>query len=520
MIEIDARHQPYEVSDLDGGTLLGFLAENRVVELKMVRSKLRLAYQWAIMHPPTPDKPKAVVGDETLFPSDCEQAISGDGTPDVALFAVEELAASAGISRAAGFALIADALDLVHRLPLLWAKVESLGVPGWNARRVALLTRKLSYAAARWFDDHLAATGLTGWPTIEKWLAMAIAKFHPELVKDPSAPKGKADWGVWLHHPHAGHEEGAGGIAGTSELNAVGDSLDLTRFLDLLNHEAEAMRRLGDTDDVNQRRAKAIGRLTDDTDQPTLDYTTDSTTGGDSENGTGSIAIGTGDRTDAGIGGCTDGTGAGSASSEAATTGGEPGVGVKPGRLVTTPGPFGRRRGLRVMAHVNLADLFALGLDPHELGLNGDGIASTDRLGQVLTSQLRDWLTRHGSLATITPVVDVNRTDAVDRHDPPEWMDTLVRLRDPHCVYPNCERSSWDADLDHINPYQPPDEGGPPGQTRPDNLAPLCRRHHLMKTHGRWRYRRARDGTYIWTSQHGRTWLVTPQGTHDTTNTS
>ncbi|WP_283095264.1 hypothetical protein [Nocardioides alcanivorans] len=41
-----------------------------------------------------------------------------------------------------------------------------------------------------------------------------------------------------------------------------------------------------------------------------------------------------------------------------------------------------------------------------------------------------------------------------------------------------------------------------------------------MKTHGKWRYRRTRDGTYIWTSQHDRTWLVTPQGTHDTTDTS
>ncbi|WP_235736116.1 hypothetical protein [Nocardioides alcanivorans] len=428
MIEIDARHQPYEVSDLDGGTLLGFMAENRVVELKMVRSKLRLAYRWAIMHPPTPDKPKAVVGDETLFPTDCEQAISGDGTPDVALFAVEELAASGGMSRAAGFSLIADALDLVHRLPQLWAKVEALEVPGWNARRVALLTRKLSYAAARWFDEQLAATGLSGWPTIEKWLAMAIAKFHPELVKDPSAAKGKADWGVWLHHPHAGHEEGAGGVAGTSELQAVGDSLDLTRFMDLLSAEAETMRRLGDTDTVDQRRAKAIGRLTDDTDQPTLDYTSTSST--DSTDGTG---IGT----DAGIGGCRDGaavglvdapaptnstgTSSGVPSAVAAAGGepvlgdepvlgnpvlgnpvvGEPVVGVKPGRLVTTPGPFGRRRGLRVMAHVNLADLFALGLDPHELGLDGDGITSTDWLGQVLISQLRDWLARHGSLASV-----------------------------------------------------------------------------------------------------------------------
>ncbi len=434
------------------------------------------------------------------FPPTVRQPISGDGTPDVALFAVEELAASAGISRSAGFALVADALDLVHRLPQLWAKVEALEVPGWNARRVALLTRKLSYAAARWFDEHLAATGLTGWPTIEKWLAMAIAKFHPELVKDPSAAKGKADWGVWLHHPQAGQEEGAGGIAGTSELQAVGDSLDLTRFLDLLNCRGRSRCGTSETPTpVDQRRAKAIGRLTDDTEQPTLDYTGNATSAGDSSS--------------------TDSTdGAAAAGGEPVL--GNPGIGVKPGRLATTPGPFGRRRGLRVMAHVNLADLFALGLDPHELGLDGDGIASTDRLGQILTTQLRDWITRHGSLATITPVVDLNRTDAVDRHDPPEWMDTLVRLRDPHCVYPNCERSSWDADLDHIDPYLPPGEGGPPGQTRPENLAPLCRRHHLMKTHGRWRYRRARDGTYIWTSQHGRTWLVTPRGTHDTTNTS
>jgi hypothetical protein len=241
---------------------------------------------------------------------------------------------------------------------------------------------------------------------------------------------------------------------------------------------------------VNQRRAKAIGRLTDDTDQPVLDF--DSTDGEEGDDSSGIAKGATGD---------TAGT--------AGASGG------KPGQLATSPGPFGRRRGLRVMAHVGISDLLALGLDPHQLGLGGDGITATDRLGPVLTSQLRDWLARHGSLATVTPVVDLNRSDAVDRHDPPEWMDTQIRLRDPHCVYPNCERSSWDCDLDHVDPYKPPGEGGPPGQTRPDNLAPLCRRHHLMKTDGRWQYKRTRDGTYLWTSQHGRTWLVTPQGTLD-----
>ncbi|MFS3129624.1 HNH endonuclease signature motif containing protein, partial [Nocardioides sp. Bht2] len=92
----------------------------------------------------------------------------------------------------------------------------------------------------------------------------------------------------------------------------------------------------------------------------------------------------------------------------------------------------------------------------------------------------------------------------------PAWMAEQVRQRDPHCVFPHCARSSADADLDHITAY---DETGPPGQTTPENLAPLCRRHHLAKTHGRWRYQRTKDGNYLWTDHRGQTWLVTTVGT-------
>ncbi len=69
------------------------------------------------------------------------------------------------------------------------------------------------------------------------------------------------------------------------------------------------------------------------------------------------------------------------------------------------------------------------------------------------------------------------------------------------------------TDLDHIDPYVPMDQGGPPGQTNPHNLACLCRRHHRCKTSGRWRYRRRPDGTYEWHGPHGRSYLVTPLGT-------
>ena len=62
----------------------------------------------------------------------------------------------------------------------------------------------------------------------------------------------------------------------------------------------------------------------------------------------------------------------------------------------------------------------------------------------------------------------MQRGDAVDVHDPPAWMRDLVMLRDGHCTFPRCTIDARSCDLDHTIPYQP---DGPPGQTRPDNLA-------------------------------------------------
>ena len=66
------------------------------------------------------------------------------------------------------------------------------------------------------------------------------------------------------------------------------------------------------------------------------------------------------------------------------------------------------------------------------------------------------------------------------------------------------------CDLDHIDPYVPPDDGGPPGQTTPANLACLCRRHHRLKTFTTWDYHRSTDGDYRWTDPYDNTHLVTP----------
>ena len=84
----------------------------------------------------------------------------------------------------------------------------------------------------------------------------------------------------------------------------------------------------------------------------------------------------------------------------------------------------------------------------------------------------------------------------------------VASLRDRTCVFPGCGRDSRSCDLDHIVAYLPISEGGPPGQTRASNLAPLCRTHHRVKTHSPWTYRRHRGG-YIWTSPTGHTYTVT-----------
>ncbi|CAM3308920.1 HNH endonuclease signature motif containing protein [Nocardioides dubius] len=446
MIEIDAAHTPYEVTDLDAGCLLAVISEDRVRVLKATRRQLRLAHQWCVLNPVVDGGSSASWCDDAAFASlDLDDFLGGEGTPAVAAFAAEEFAAASGLSRYAALSLLADALDLHHRLPLLWAQVELLEVPGWNARRVAELTRKLSRQAAAWFDQTLADGERYGWPTIERTLAMAVAKFHPELVRDKNGPLTKADWDVRLEHRYGPD----GTASGTSTLDVVGDSLDLARFHDLVCDEAEKLKRAGDADTLGQRKAKALGSIAEQ--QGTLDYEAAGDTSG--------------------------------AASEPATQRGRKG------------------RGVRLFVHTTLADLFST----DDLTL-----ADTDRLGPILIEQLTDWLQRHGSIASINPVIDLNRTGSVDRHDPPQWMVELVKERDQHCVFPHCTRSSADADLDHINPYQ---ETGPPGQTNPENLAPLCRRHHLAKTFAGWRYVRNRDGTYTWTNKHGHTWLVTALGT-------
>ena len=65
------------------------------------------------------------------------------------------------------------------------------------------------------------------------------------------------------------------------------------------------------------------------------------------------------------------------------------------------------------------------------------------------------------------------------------------------------------CDNDHPVPFS---QDGP---TCSCQIAPLCRRHHRLKTHGGWRYLITEPGSYVWTSPHGYHYLRDHTGTLD-----
>ncbi|KPN48499.1 hypothetical protein AN931_18250, partial [Mycobacterium intracellulare subsp. chimaera] len=87
---------------------------------------------------------------------------------------------------------------------------------------------------------------------------------------------------------------------------------------------------------------------------------------------------------------------------------------------------------------------------------------------------------------------------------PSRALADFVRCRDLTCRWPGCDRPATACDLDHTIPYA---AGGP---THASNLKTLCRTHHLVKTFWGWKEKQLPDGTLIFTSPAGQTYVTTP----------
>ena len=89
-----------------------------------------------------------------------------------------------------------------------------------------------------------------------------------------------------------------------------------------------------------------------------------------------------------------------------------------------------------------------------------------------------------------------------EKYEPPQALVDFLLARDRTCRFPGCRQSASRADIDHAQSW----EIG--GETTLENLGLLCRRHHRLKTHGKWSLVSNADGSCNWTSPVGKNYFV------------
>ncbi|MGW6694807.1 DUF222 domain-containing protein [Rhodococcus sp. NPDC054953] len=125
------------------------------------------------------------------------------------------------------------------------------------------------------------------------------------------------------------------------------------------------------------------------------------------------------------------------------------------------------------------------------------------------------------SAAGITPAAirehSQRRRDQLT-YRPTHRLAEIVRARDGGCRFPGCGVRAAACDIDHTVPFDHtnPESGG---WTVEQNLACLCRRHHRLKTIGRWTVRQIGSGRLEWTSPARELVITEPAGEFSTDDT-
>ena len=158
------------------------------------------------------------------------------------------------------------------------------------------------------------------------------------------------------------------------------------------------------------------------------------------------------------------------------------------------------RRPLTVNVTIDLPTLMGLAENPGELAGYGPIPAS---IAREIASDAR-WK------RFITEPITGNLLDFGREHyEPPQALKDFLIARDRTCRFPGCRRSATLSDLDHAQSWN---NGG---ETSPDNLGALCRRHHKLKTHHGWRVESFADGSCMWRSPFGKEFFTPARPTHE-----
>jgi hypothetical protein len=376
--------------------------------------------------------------------------IAGDGCPLVAESAVVEFATAIGLPHQAGRRLLGEALELAHRLPRTWARVQAGSLPAWRGRRIAEATTDLSAEAAAWVDVQVAPYAHRVGPAqVQRLIDTAIAEYMPGYAAERREQAAE--------QRHVTVECDQISFAGTVRIDAEVDLPDALDLEDALRAGAAHQAALGSAEPLHVRRAKALGMIA---------------------RGEQTLPLG---------------------ATEAQSDGDTGTQEVPAPRLTKRPG-----REVVLYAHLP-AEAIRTG-DPDAVGE-----VTSHGFGLVTAAQLATWCgLPDTSKITVKPVIDLNTEHTSTGYRPSEALDEQVRLRDRNCVFPHCHRAATHADLDHTIPYDP---DGPPEQTRTGNLAVLCRLHHRMKTHCDWTYTMVEPGVFLWRSPYGYRYLRDRTGT-------
>ena len=441
-------------------------------QVRLVESTLEWVAMHSADHVARPGRFRAVV------------PVAGAGAPLVEDLAIDELVAVLGMSPAAGRAHVAAAVELRYRLPRLYAAVIAGRVPVWRARRVAETTMAHTVEVAGFVDRHVTpVAGTIGVARLDALVEEAIWRTDPDTAERIAHDaEHELD-----ERRHVSIDRDRVTYSGTVEIRAEVDMLDAYDLDDALTRRAAAYKSLGSKAALGARRAAALGDLARA--DLTLDLTTDT-----------SAAV-------------TDSP-----------------VSTSAGTDLEAVGAVNRRasgrRGVNLYLHLTLEQLQSMTARATSAGATGDpggaGIGRAEHLRTPVPAELiRDWCARPTIDLRVVPVIDLADHVHVDAYEIPDRITERVALRDHHCVFPHCTRPArrltpdrHAADCDHITAYDPGAPDSPGGATCTCNLAPLCRRHHRLKTHTNWTYTPITPGTYTWTSPHGHHWIRDHHGTH------
>lgn len=470
-----------------------------------------LAVEWA-KHHPARGRPRASL---PVGPAPSRFEVGGRVWAELAAMGcvhfddlyLSEFAVAAGLTEHSARKLLRESLMLVHLLPRVWHRVLENGLDVWRARALAADCWGLTAEAIEFVDGQMAdLTAHITQTTRERIIDEARRKYAPEEQRAAEEEaKCRRNVEIWVDR----EENGIVPFFG---------ELDLTDALALeaaLATGAQALKDLGSDAPLPVRRAWALGDLAR------------------AASGAGTLLHF----------GSQEGPLNGQRPWAAAGTAGDPpDVGARP--FWNGKGAFPPQ--VKLFVHLPATSVPAPSIPastttdcphcsrgaPPEAGyVEGRGLNGTKVFSPEL---IKEWFTRPTLAGGFAPPVSIRNVLNTENYygasgyAPTDRLRDQVQLLSNTCVFPFCSASSWKCDADHNEPWKPAGEGG---ATCSCNLAPLCRRHHRLKTHSdeqrnskeshvdgehaAWAYAHLGEDEYYWRGPRGLGFIRTNRGTYE-----